>query len=105
MQTQWYSIERALSKNDQLQEFTDKELSDISAVIKKGNEAEKKISDYVDSLMTAINPSPPSEDNWAKPVIHPCKRKLSQIPDSQLEQDYIDLVNMVQSHTHCSYCL
>lgn len=54
-----------------------------------------------------INPNPPSEQTWIRPVIHPCQRQLSDIPDTERGSDYIDMLNTVQRHTRCStaYCL
>ena len=41
------------------------------------------------------------------PDIHPCKKKVQDLKDSELEHDYCDLVNKVQRHTICNsgYCL
>ena len=51
--------------------------------------------------------NPPSEQTWIRPVIHPCQRQLSDIPDTERGSDYIDMLNTVQRHTRCStaYCL
>ena len=44
---------------------------------------------------------------FCEPNVHPCKKRLEDIPEEDLEQDYIDLANSVQRHTKCSsaYCL
>ena len=57
--------------------------------------------------MTTNNPRNPDEENWMKPNVHPSKRAYSQIPKSEWEDDYIDLLNSVQRHTQRSsaYCL
>ena len=75
--------------------------------IEEGSKANATICDYVDSLLSTNNPQPPEDESWTKPVIHPCRKKFQDIPNSQLENDYIDLLNTVQRHTHCStsYCL
>ena len=75
--------------------------------IEEGNKASAVICDYVDSLLSTVNPNPPSEGNWTKPDQHPCKRSFKEIPKSKLDDDYIDLLNTVQRHTKCStnYCL
>ena len=72
----------------------------------EGKTAAQQVCDYVDSLVTACNPCTP-EDGWVKPKIHPCKRKLNNIDENDLDNDYADLVNCVQRHTNCStaYCL
>ena len=75
--------------------------------IEEGSKASATICDYVDSLLSTNNPQPPEDESSTKPVIHPCRKKFEDIPNSQLENDYIDLLNIVQRHTHCStsYCL
>ena len=57
--------------------------------------------------MTAVNPIDGPIDEWVKPNVHPCKKKLETIPEEEIEQDYVDLANSVQRHTKCSsaYCL
>ena len=75
--------------------------------IANGKNAESQICNYVDSLMTAVNPFEGAVDEWVKPKIHPCKKRLETIPEEELEKDYADLANSVQRHTKCSsaYCL
>ena len=55
--------------------------------------------------MSTYNPCPPDSELWIKPNVHPCKRQHADITD--FDSDYIDLLNTVQRHTHCStkYCL
>jgi hypothetical protein len=49
----------------------------------------------------------PHDGSWQKPKVHPCSRRYDEIPQTEIESDYIDLLNTVQRHTHCSskYCL
>ena len=44
---------------------------------------------------------------WIRPQLHPCQRSYKDIPKSEFDSDYIDLLNTVQRHTRCStyYCL
>ena len=67
----------------------------------EGRNAEIQICDYVDSLMTAINPIEGPVYEWEMPnVINPCKKRLIDMPKEDLEQDYIDLANINNSvHT------
>ena len=73
--------------------------------IRKGVEAERAICNYVDFLMSTQNPC--SNDNWAKPSVHPCKRQFEDVKKKEWDKDYEDLLNSVQRHTQCStaYCL
>ena len=69
-------------------------------------EAEAVICDYVDSLMSTYNPKSAS-DIWSKPNEHTCKRTYCDIDEQNWDEDYVNLLNMVQRHTNCSsmYCL
>lgn len=75
--------------------------------IQKGKEATKTICDYVDSLLSTWNPKLPCENNWAKPVVHPCKQHYLHLSHNEQCDDYVNLLNTVQRHTRCStnYCL
>lgn len=73
--------------------------------IKKGKEAETIISNYVDYLMSTQNPTNP-DTSWVKPQNHPCKLRFQDI-QNDWDNDYENLVNLVQRHTNCctAYCL
>ena len=77
----------------------------------KDIEAGKKASDtecqYVDWLLSTVNPNSPDENLWIRPEVHPCQRFCNDIPEYEKQSDYVDLLNMVQRHTRCStsYCL
>ena len=75
--------------------------------ITEGKQASAQVCQYVDTLISTCNPCPPDSDLWNKPSIHPCKKKHKDINQSDLDNDYIDLLNTVQRHTRCStkYCL
>ena len=62
---------------------------------------------YVDWLLSTVNPTPPDEVMWVRPDCHPCQKRYQEIPDCDIDDDFCDLPNMVQRHTHCStsYCL
>ena len=74
--------------------------------IKKGKEAEEIICSYVDSLISTQNPTNPDDGDWVKPVNHPCKLTFENV-QHDWDNDYENLVNLVQRHTTCStaYCL
>ena len=90
-----------------LHDFSEEQLSAIEDDIRKGKEAETTICEYVDSLMSTNNPCNPHEENWIKPDTHPSKKVYSNIPKSDWDDDYIDLLSTIQRHTQCSsaYCL
>ena len=69
--------------------------------------ATKTICDYVDSLLSTWNPSPPFQNNWSKPGVHPCKLHYLDLSHDEQCHDYVNLLNTVQRHTRCStnYCL
>ena len=87
--------------------FQSDEYEMLQQSINEGKSAEDDICNYVDSIVTAMNPSPPINEEWVKPDFHPCKRRFNDIPPSEFEEDYADLANLVQRHTLCNsaYCL
>lgn len=73
-----------------------------------GKTASEAVCEYVDWLLSTYNPDPPDQGCWIKPSIHPCQRRHEAIVTTQQsDNDYVDLLNMVQRHTRCStnYCL
>ena len=81
--------------------------TEIDHDIDAGNQAAKTVCQYVDWLLSTVNPNPPDEDMWIRPELHPCQRLHPDIPEHEKQSDYVDLLNMVQRHTCCStgYCL
>ena len=75
--------------------------------IEAGKTAADKACQYVDWLLSTVNPIPPEDEVWIRPSVHLCQKRRKDIPDHQLESDYAGLLNMVQQHTRCStsYCL
>ena len=78
---------------------------ELNQQILDGKKASDIVCKYVNWLLSTYNPDPPDNGTWIKPSIHPCQRPHKDIQDS--DSDYIDLLNTVQRHTHCSsnYCL
>ncbi|CAG8668017.1 15339_t:CDS:2 [Cetraspora pellucida] len=60
-----------------------------------------EVVQYIDASVTTINP----DINAPIPDHHPCQKSYEELNDDL--QDYIELINKVQRHTHCSpsYCL
>ena len=75
--------------------------------IQAGKDASDKVCQYVDWLLSTVNPNPPHENLWMRPALHPCQKRHEDILDFELDNDYADLLNTVQRHTNCStnYCL
>ena len=69
-----------------------------------GKEAEEKICQFHDNLITTINPIDPTDFNKCKQ--HPSKKKFSDALQD-IDVDYIELVNTVQRHSKCNsaYCM
>ena len=72
--------------------------------IDEGNQAQAKVIEYVDWLVTTINESLPQE-NWTLPSPHPSALPFQRIENE--DTDYHALVNSVERHTKCStaYCI
>ena len=77
----------------------------LSQQVLDGKKASEEVCRYVDWLLSTYNPDPPDSGSWIKPSVHPCQRCHKDIQNS--DDDYVDLLNMVQRHTCCSsnYCL
>jgi hypothetical protein len=75
--------------------------------IEAGNKASQTAYQYVNWLLSTMNPNPPDNDMWVRPDLHPCQRQYKDIPNWDMDFDYGDLLNTVQRHTRCStnYCL
>ena len=90
-------------KDDHKDENTSESDYDIIA----GKKAAELACKYVDWLLSTVNPTPPDEGMWVRPDCHPCQKCYQEIPDCDIDDDFCDLLNMVQRHTCCStsYCL
>ena len=88
-----------------LADVSEDESTPDSLTVINGKIASEEICQYYDWILSACNPVPPDEGNWIKPIIHPCQKNYNDIKES--DNDYIDLLNMIQRHTRCStsYCL
>ena len=74
--------------------------------VNEGQRAESLVCQYVDFLLTTGNPCTPDQ-GWSKPYSHPCQTIYLSLKEKQMEHDYVNLLNSVQTHTTCStkYCL
>ena len=83
------------------------DMTELGQGIESGQKAADTVCQYVDWLLSTFNPNPPREDMWIRPEVHPCQRNHHDIPEHEKQSDYVDLLNMVQRHSHCStsYCL
>ena len=81
--------------------------TELDQDIEAGQKAADTVCQYVDWLLSTVNPNPPDADMWIRPEVHPCQRSHHDIPEHEKQSDYVDLLNMVQRHTRCStsYCL
>ena len=88
-----------------LADVSEDESTPDSLTVINGKIASEKICQYYDWILSTCNPDPPDEGDWIKPIIHPCQKNYNDIKES--DNDYIDLLNMIQRHTRCStsYCL
>jgi hypothetical protein len=75
--------------------------------IEAGQRAVHTVCQYVDWLLSTVNPNPPDEDMWIRPETHPCQTSHNGIRRHEKQSDHVDLLNIVQQHTcgSSSYCL
>ena len=90
-----------------MNENKDKNTSELENDVIVGNKAAETACKYVDWLLSTVNPNPPDDGLWVRPTIHPCQKHYQDIADCDMNNDFCDLLNMVQHHTRCStsYCL
>ena len=88
-------------------EISGEDMHRIQNEIREAEIAETTICTYADKLMSTVNPNIPYQSGWHKPEVHPCKKKYADTITTEAEEDYENLLNMVQRHTNCSsaYCL
>ena len=88
-------------------EHKDENTSESDYDIIAGKKAAQLACKYVDWLLSTVNPTPPDEGMWVRPDCHPCQKRYQEIPDCDIDDNFCDLLNMVQRHTRCStsYCL
>ena len=77
---------------------------DAQRLFEEGEQAKATALQYIDWLVTTYNEALP-DDFSSIPVPHPCS--ISPRDVTSEDEDYHQLVNTVQRHTHCStaYCL
>ena len=68
-------------------------------IIREGMEAKALVLQYADWLVTTCNEALP-DDSWCIPTPHPCAISIQNVSD--LDEDYHNLTNTVERHTHCS---
>ena len=88
-------------------EHKDENTSESDYDIIAGKKAAELACKYVDWLLSTVNPTPPDEGMWVRPDCLPCQKHYQEIPDCDIDDNFCDLLNMVQRHTRCStsYCL
>ena len=48
--------------------------TELDQDIEAGQKAADTVCQYVDWLLSTVNPNPPDEDMWIRPQVHPCQR-------------------------------
>ncbi len=83
----------------------DEEQERTEQAIREGEVAKAAALKCINWLVTTMNHSIPDE-TWRVPVPHPCAVNVIDIGNTD-DNDYHDIVNMVQRHTRSSaaYCL
>ena len=68
--------------------------SELDQEIEDGQRAAETVCQYVDWLLSTVNPNPPDEDMWIRPETHPCQRSHSDILEHERQSDYVDLLQV-----------
>ncbi|CAB4016553.1 Hypothetical predicted protein [Paramuricea clavata] len=69
--------------------------TELDQDIEAGQKAADTVCQYVDWLLSTVNPNPTDEDMWIRPEVHPCQRSHHDISEHEKQSDYADLLNMV----------
>ena len=62
--------------------------TELDQDIEAGQKAADTVCQYVDWLLSTVNPNPPDEDMWIRPEVHPCQRSHHDIPEHEKQSDY-----------------
>jgi hypothetical protein len=65
--------------------------TELDQDIEAGRQAADTVCQYVDWLLSTVNPNPPDEDMWIRPEVHPCQRSHHDVPEHEKQSDYVDL--------------
>ena len=77
------------------QKFKDENHCPNTTELNQDIDAANTACQYVDWLLSTVSPNPPDEDTWIRPEVHPCQKHHNDIPEFELQSDYVDLLNMV----------
>ena len=83
----------------------DKGTSELDQDIIAGKKAADTVCKYDYWLLSTVNPNPPDDGIWIRPEQHPCQKRYQDIPECDKHDDYCNLLNVVQRHTHRSTSL
>ena len=61
----------------------------LQHLIDEGAQSSLKLCQYVDYLLSAVNPCVPDEQTWVRPKVHPCKSWYSKVCEEGSDIDYI----------------
>ena len=100
MSTHSDSSERSPTVAQQFRDENDcPDTTELDQDIKAGQKAADIVCQYVDWLLSTVNPNPPDQDMWIRPAVHPCQRSHHDNLEYDKQSGYGDLLNMVQRHT------
>jgi hypothetical protein len=67
-------------------------------IMRTGVEAEERLTTYIDTLVSAMNPREAVEEDQCVPEPHPCCLDIMLIPPNEYSEDFNNLLNCMQRH-------
>ena len=80
-------------------EADETDIVELKRRIEEGKKDSNTLCEYVDWLLSTYNPNPPDQGSWIKPDLHPCQWHHKDVISEHSDNDYVDLLNMVQRHS------
>lgn len=68
----------------------------LQSLVETGEQAQARLCQYADWLVTTINNSLPSSVDWVYPSLHTCSQSYLDISEDDNDHHYINLVNAVE---------
>lgn len=64
----------------------------LQVLVEEGQQAQTRLRQCVDWLVTTVNDALPSNTDWVYPSPHPCSQSYLDINEEDIDLDYINLV-------------
>lgn len=70
--------------------------TELDQNIKAGQKGTDTACQYVDCLVSTVNPNP-DEDMWIRPEVHPCQKCHGDMPEHDVQSNSADTLAEIQA--------